>query len=297
MPRQHRRPPSRLGRFTYWSFSAVVPQDADEIAGVKAMLEAEVPDESERDRIGSFDAYQGHQACRRQFLAHRDGRACGIVGCSIDSTISETPDERNYLAVLHYARADRLWTQDADAQAVMKTLPLPRQHAIRAAAAKAWAAPQRDQGWDALLATIAKDQQLFGDIITKHATADADRDEVADAHGVAANRVRTVYQAYSPQRQYLLGRVVGAARDALQRRGITVTQFDHPIIPLQDDDGCPLDPQARDHLVMHWFAHALRNLRCLRDGNRPIPWSADCATVCLRERDKLASVQRPSPSA
>src|SRR5262249_30993763 len=61
-----------------------------------------------------------------------------------------------------------------------------------------------------------------------------------------------------------------------------------PFVPA----GILLTPEERDEMVLHWFAHRLRDLARYRHGNRPRPWADTCATECLQQRDELAGVDQ-----
>ncbi len=118
MPRQERHPPWRLGRFNYWHFSGIAPQESDEVHTFSPTWANE----------------HSHRLSKEQFSAHVAGRRCGVAGCQLDDKLIRTKDQkrRRFLALRRYVETDRLWQQDCTVQAVLKKLPASERRQIEA---------------------------------------------------------------------------------------------------------------------------------------------------------------------
>ncbi len=293
LPRQDQKPPWRLGRFNYWNFSGIAPQESDEVHTFSPTWVRE----------------HSHRLSKEQFSAHVAGRRCEVAGCRLDDKLTRIRDQqrRTLLALRRYVQTDRLWQQDRTAQAVLRKLQASERPQIEALE-RAIRRKIKQRDWFPLLKDIARDQKVFQGIITgrlssQHLTAIGRRYDLTEAV------VMKIYRPYSRQRQYLLGNITShTVRKVLATKHMSLAPLSRPIIPRKtgveddkprpmfdkrgklidyDDCGEDLHKDTRDQMVFHWFAHALRNLSRYLDGNPPLPWRESCAAGCLRARDGL----------
>ena len=152
--------------------------------------------------------------------------------------------------------------------------------------------------WETLLQTIARDQELFLRYCDRSL---ADKD-LTDATN------RRVFQHYSKQAIKLLGgggTSISPSRQSKFQLPNPVDESDNPqlftalnargriksrsIFPQVNWLDCTSNDERRDakKLTLHWFHHALRNMREYRNGRNPIPWTAECENTCRRIQKKL----------
>lgn len=311
VPRQTRKVPWRLTRFNYWNVAGIRPQDADETVTLSP----------------AWVRSHSHELCRRQFLAHLNGRSCGVVGCRMDRRLGKLDrDHRTSLALSYYIRSDRLWAQDRAAHRALRALPQTLRRDVERLDREIEG--HRSRTGPELLKEIARDQLIFETITGERLSGQLDK--VGERFKLGEAAVRGIYRNYSRQLHLLLGDIRGRARELLAQRGLP-TSLSDPVIPRKrvvatrvsrremvprllidreervvsmeqvkvvstDEElieGDNLPETERLEMALHWFAHAWRNLRRYLDGNPPRPWASNCASACRAERVRFLSQLRP----
>jgi hypothetical protein len=283
MPKHSRPLPARVGRYTYWNYEFAHPEETKGSAVPSASRGAhwtirktfrQIRDEVDTPRA------QWHRRRAATHLKH-----IGI----------ENPTPA-LLALAYYLITDRLWTQDSEAGTLLAQQLSEIQDALRTSSRGMWNR-RTPWSWDALLPAIARDQMLFQEICALGPTRAGlvgtrwrDVPPIWEKYGVSEAVAQRVYRAYHRKMSELLGhgvRVSKAVRDAFSARGIEGPRV-RPTRPMAGLQGLPPDEQTS--IILHWFAHALRNLARYRDGHAPIPWHPTaCRRRCLRvQRDLKA---------
>ncbi len=167
--------------------------------------------------------------------------------------LADIPD-RQFLALEGYVLDDKEWRCDGDAWDVYDRLSVQKQKHIRQLDKKKWGIQRVKLNWDTLLQTIAADQARFEAFLD---TPDTCR---LDDYGTE----RRIYAAYHAQANKLLWPNGGMPPKLTARREAKKT-------------------------TLHWFHHALRNMREYRNRRPPIPWSPTCTAKCASSRKKLSS--------
>jgi hypothetical protein len=197
------------------------------------------------------------------------------------------------LALAYYLTTDRLWTQDCEAWTLLAQQLPEVQVALRTWARGVWR--RRTTGsWDGLLRTIARDQALFQEISSLGPTQAGlvctqwlDVPPIWKKYGVSEAVAQRVYRAYYREMSTLLGR---GRRVSEKVRALCRTQCGIEVPRVLPTRAMPelADLPADEHVptIIHWFAHALRNLVPYRQGHTPILWHP---TAC---RQRCFQVQR-----
>lgn len=311
MPRQTRKRPWRLTRFNYWNVAGIRPQEPDE---AKTFAPSDV-------------RHEGQELCRRQFLAHLYGQACGVARCGLDGGLGQLDrDHRTHRALSYYIRSDRLWAQEQAAHRALRALPPNLRRDVERLSREIEG--RRTRSGRELLKEIARDQHIFETITRERLSGQLET--VGERFKLGEVAVRGIYRNYSPQLRLLLGDIRGRAGEFLAEKG-RPTSLTDPIIPrkrvvatrvtrretlprlLFDREGRVVSmkqvrvtrtdeelveaddfPETeRVEMALHWFAHAWRNLRRYFDGNPQLPWTANCRTSCRAARGRFLSQLRP----
>lgn len=194
-------------------------------------------------------------------------------------------------ALKYYVEDDKEWVHDPEAWKVFRQLSQSEQDQMWELYRKRWKYLSQ-WTWDTLLKAIANDQELF--------LRYCDRSLTDQESSAATNR--RVLEHYSKQAIKLLGGgtyISPARRNAY--RDILDDSDDPKTLLISGRLPCPSIIEGVDwltctsnderrqakKLTLHWFHHALRNLREYRNGHRPIPWAHDCAESCCNIREKL----------
>ena len=165
--------------------------------------------------------------------------------------LSDIPD-RQFLALEGYVFDDKEWRCDGDAWDVYKKLSAQKQKLILQLEKKKWGIQRDKLNWDTLLQTIAADQARFEAFL-----------DTPDTKNLVGTD-RRIYTAYHKQANKLL--------------------WPNGVIPS--------NLTTRRHSkkgTLHWFHHALRNMREYRYNKPSIPWSPECVATCCRIQKKLRS--------
>jgi hypothetical protein len=192
------------------------------------------------------------------------------------------------LALAYYLTTDRLWTQDGEAGTLLAQQSPEVQVALRTWAHSVW---RRRTPWDwaTLLEAIARDQALFQEIQaigpTQAGLVDTrwqDGPPIWEKYGVSKADAHRVYRTYHRKMSELLGHGVIVSKAVLaffRARGTNAPRV-RPTRAMTELAALPVDEHVPT--IMHWFAHALRNLARYRDGHAPIPWHpTECRQRCL----------------
>lgn len=311
MSRQSRKIPGKLTRFNYWNVASVVPQDADELKTFSP------------EWVRRYSLRLAHE----QFNAHLSSTPCGVAGCNLDEQIRNITlsEHRAVLALKRYVETNSVWRQDTSAQTILTSLPPIVRAEIVLLDQKTQATRKRN--WASLLRWIARDQQVFQAILEERCAGDpasiSDPRGLSEAQIVNIYRAYSAQcqRLLGKVRSHRL-------LNMLKRRGIDPTSLSRPVIPQRkavdsdtedrrlvghnergqpvyeyasspmfDCDGKLIDYDRQGELIeattqhqmlLHWFAHALRNLSRYFQGNPPLPFQDGCAGKCLKERDRLA---------
>jgi hypothetical protein len=286
MPRHDRLIPVRLGRFNYWQYTCAHPPTDPAVPSADRIAHAEMQKTFQQIR----DERDTPRAQR-----HRRHFETEINRLGIDEPTSAI------VALAFYLTTDRLSSQDSEAQTLLAQQPAEIQDALRTWARGVWR--RRTLGaWKALLKTIARDQALFAEILTLGPTCAglagtrqrsgtklaADLPPIWGKYHVSEAVAQRVYREYHAEMSALLGRgrrVSENVRAFFRSQGIEAPRVRQtPIMP--DLAGRPADEQVP--IILHWFAHALRNLARYRNGHPPRPWHATaCRTRCLQVQRQL----------
>lgn len=282
MPKKKRVLPPQITRFNYWQFEIASPRLAHLLQPTLQRL-SEFPEEKWEERPGRTAV---HRHIRQTFL----------------SMMKSDPFE----ALKTYVQDDKEWQSDATAQAVKIQLS-PQQRAwINRLDEKIW--PQRSKRperlkrtWNRLFSDIAADIALFERLCP--CPPQSGEDELSGTE-------RKVYKAYSKQAIKLLGGgtyIPPARRSQYQMSDIFDESEDAPLSNLLTPNGrlpsesifevnwLTLSRSGRrdaKRLTIHWFHHALRNLREYRNKRPPIPWGPECEQECRGIHKKLLNRSR-----
>jgi hypothetical protein len=266
MPTKKRdRPPQNLHRFNYWEFFC--PGGLKTIAPLKQHIQ-----HTFNLLLNASPAVWNKEV---RLWLHKDV-----------STIRNRP----LYALKYYVEHDKEWESDKTAQAVLKQLSSRQKAAILRHFRTTWPARSKRPArlmrtWKTLLESIAGDQESFLKYLAR----------MPDGRGVSEATKQRIYQHYSKQAIKLLGgggTYISPARrndpkllTLLNARG----RIDIPSIFPVDLLNCKSNDERREakKLTLHWFHHALHNLREYRNGRPEIPWTAECEKQCRRIQQKL----------
>jgi hypothetical protein len=272
MPRQPRPLPAQVGRFYYWHYEFSHPVATTDRPAPSAGRSSHATILKTFRQIRDDIDTQRAQWHRRRAAAHL--RDIGI----------ENPTPA-LLALAYYLLNDRLWTQNREAGSLLAQQSPEVQAALRTWARGVWRR-RTPWSWAALLCRIARDQALFQET---HALGPTQAGLVgARKYDVSEAGAQRVYYFYHREMSALLGqgrRISARVRADYRAFGIETPRVD-PTPCLPDLAGRP----AEEHvpIILHWFAHALRNLARYRDGHAPLPWHPTaCRSICLQVQRRL----------
>ena len=207
-------------------------------------------------------------------------------------------------ALKFYVESDKEWEQDPKAQQVFKQLASRQKAAILRHFRTTWPErskrPERLKGtWETLLESIARDQESF----LKYLEGSPDE-------AVSDGTKRRIYQHYSKQAIKLLGgggtfipparrsecQVYDPQDESNNRKGESALNVSGRIIgspsifPVEWLN-CKSNNERREakKLTLHWFNHALRNLREYTIGQPPVSWTSECEKKCRKIQQKLSN--------
>lgn len=201
--------------------------------------------------------------------------------------LDDVPD-RQFFALEYYVENDKEWEQDKEAWKIFKQLSADKQAQIRQLSKSKWHYHSQ-WTWKTLLQTIARDQERFKDFC-----------EASPESGALKGTDQRIYITYSKQATKLLG---GGSRIPKTRRKIFRDYKDGSSLLTSDgrlpsdsifwfrwQDLSPKDRREAKAQTLHWFNHALRNLREYHCNRPPIPWTPKCAESCRRIQKKLCAL-------
>lgn len=175
---------------------------------------------------------------------------------------------------------DPLFSSDRDAAGLLKKLASDE----RAVFTRRTRAPRfvrsGKQDLPGLVGVIARDQVIYEASLHVPRPGRLEKLTAAFARGDARS-IAEILRYYRRQHRRLLGEPLNRA-DAtfLEAQGIQLAEGRRVRRTCADNDE-----------VIHWLAHALRNVLRWRDGHPPLPWAPSCRSKCLQVRDELAGVQ------
>lgn len=265
MPREKERfLPRHIGRFNYWEFFRP--------GGISVVAPTKLLNKRQFELILTASPEDWNKE----------------VSPWLHKSLSDIPDRR-FFALEGYVLDDKGWEEDKDAQAVLKQLTPRQQVRIKKLSRETWHY-QSQWTWDTLLQTIARDQTLFAQF------CESPPRSVDDLKGTE----HRIYKTYSKQAIKLLG---GGSYIPPHRR----KRYRDPLdgSPLLDQrnrlpsktvfsihwDKCTTraERQSAKLLSLHWFHHALRNMKEYRDRRPDVMWTPDCAKTCSRIQQRLCS--------
>ena len=259
MPRQTRRLPVQITRFNYWNYGPCRPRSRDELERLC------------RHRIHDPADDEGEVLFR--FLRHLQHGPCDEPTCLLQSAdTSQWPE----LALDDFIRRERRWERYAAALRVFKELPAGVRQRLLRIDARLYGRVGR-RSWSTLLQAIAKDQRLFARMLPSGAKPGAKpgakRIMVEDERSYPS--ARKVWTAYARQALDVLGQNpegetarLGGGR---QRARLDLTG---------------LEGNKREW-ILHWFAHAFRNLVRYRGGRSSLPFEESCIIDCKHRLDRF----------
>jgi len=241
VPRKSRRLPVGITRFNFWDYEVCRPMAATALARRRRLVGDPV-----------------QVAIRERFLHHLQG-ACGEPECAVDRGLAQaTPAAWPELALADFIETSRLWERDRQAQRVFNGLPAHVRLELRKRSDRLYGRVARRR-WATLLAVIAKDQLLFARMLPCGPT------QIMKSTDSIYPSAKKTWTTYARQAIELLGLGTGRASGVGRQR---------PRLDLRT-----LTP-AQQAAVVHWFAHAFRNLVRYRDGHPSRPFVPACAATC-----------------
>jgi hypothetical protein len=305
---QDERPlPPGLNRFNYWEFAITHPGHL-----ISSQYTTVLTNHSAHDRLSQHVILEGkgravaisrtaaHQFFRSQFYLHLNASRRvweKDVAPFLDVSLAPSRDRvhdvidgdqsRIFFALKYYVEHDKQWKQDGDAREVFNQLTNNERTAINALDKKKWGRGSTltgEEQWHNLLRTIACDQEVFLAMCQRRLKS-ADRDGTQ----------RHLYQCYSNQAIKLLGGGTSVHKRYLKefkKAGHLDDRGRFPSKSIFAINWRQLSSQESQRQAkaqtLHWFNHALRNLREYRYNRHPIPWTLECAEKCRRVQEKLS---------
>jgi len=275
MPKDERFLPRRITRFNYWTFEIASPKPQHQLTPTVQRL-GDFPEVTWIDRPGHTALHRHIQHTFHLLLNAPPDIWAKEVFPVQHVKLADIPN-RQVFALEHFVEDDKEWAQDAEAMKVLRQCSPSEQDQIWQLDRKRW--KYRSQWtWDTLLETIADDQKSF----LKYCERRSDERAVSDA------MKQRIYRHYSQQAIKLLG---GGTYIPKARRNIYRDLLDgsslltpsgrlpSPSIFTVNWDACKSNDERREakKRTLHWFHHALRNLRAYRNRRAQIPWTPDRA--------------------
>jgi hypothetical protein len=296
VPKNERCLPYAIDRFNYWTYGCVRPMPSQLLQPFLQRL-ADFSDESWEGPAGNQAAQRYVERTFLLLLNATPEEWLVSILPSFKTPLSEIQD-RHFYALEFYAENEKLWRSNTTAQRILKALSPQKRSAIDSLSKKKWSERRgsswRTDAWNHLLRTIAHDIDIFQRFC-----------EAPPESGSLHGTDQRIYLSYNRQAIHLLG---GGTFIAKQRR--------HHYVDLLDESGKPaslVGPNGRLHpansifdvnwtelstrkerrnakkKTIHWFHHALRNLRLYRHRHDPVPWSLDCEKECRLTKDKTTA--------
>jgi hypothetical protein len=208
--------------------------------------------------------------------------------------LAEIPN-RQFYALKFYVEDDKEWRSNETAQEVLRQLSPQQRVAIHRLDRTRW--PERSKRparikrtWKTLMKDIAHDQDVFERFC-----------ETPPGSDQLSGTEKRIYLSYSKQAIKLLG---GGTYIPKARRNIyrdPLDDSDDPETLLPSSGRLPSKSiftvnwlnlsweERRDakKLTIHWFHHALRNLREYCYGRPDVPWASECEKKCRQVQEKL----------
>lgn len=202
---------------------------------------------------------------------------------------------RPLYALKYYVECDKEWGWDERAQEVLRQLSYRQKAAVHRHFRQTW--PERskrparlERTWKDLFSKIAQDVETFERFC-----------ETPPGSDQLSGTEKRIYLSYSKQAIKLLG---GGTYIPKTRRNIyrdLLDDSDDPETLLTSSGRLPsksiftvnwLNLSRKDRRdakkrTLHWFRHALRNLREYRYGRPDVPWSSKCENKCRQVQEKL----------
>ena len=289
----------KITRFNYWELEIAKPTPRHLLRPTVQRL-ADYPNIQWNDRSGRGALPRHIQQTFLLLLNASPAVWNEKVRPWLHKEIADIP-HRPFFALKYYVEEDKEWRSNVTAQGVLKQLSPPQQAAILRHHRTTW--PERSKRparltrtWEKLLKDIAQDQESF----LKYC------DGGQDARAMSDSTKRRIARIYSKQAIKLLG---GGTPIEEHRRKMypdcypgepsNSTLLDgkgrlpcNSVFPINWNDQATREArrEAKKH-SLHWFNHALRNLREYCNRRPPIPWSPDCAKTCRRIQQKLTTLK------
>lgn len=212
---------------------------------------------------------------------------------------------RPLYALMYLVEHDKEWGSDKTAQAVLKQLSPRHKTVVLRHFRTTW--PERSKRparvirtWENLFREIAQDIDTFERFCDVPPTADEQ-----------SGTPKRIYLSYRTQAIKLLGGGGTYIRPELRSHYQVPNIFDESddptLIPLLNARGriasqsiikginwltlARQDRREAEKRTLHWFCHALRNLREYRNRRPPIPWTAECDKRCRDIQKQLLTAR------
>ena len=198
---------------------------------------------------------------------------------------------RALYALKYYVEHDKEWSSDKTAQAVLKKLSLRQKASILRHFRTIW--PERSKRparlkrtWKELFKQIADDQVIFERLCETPPESDQ-----------LSGTEKRIYLSYSKQAIKLLGGGTyipkakrNIYRDLLDGSRLLTARGRLPsksIFRVNWHDLSRKEQREAKKQTLHWFHHALRNLREYCYGRPDVPWASECEKKCRQVQEKL----------
>jgi hypothetical protein len=272
--------PAGITRFNYWNYEFCRPtgRAADSLVPPWTPLRSVVGPKIDWPELPPISV-EGQLYLLDRFARHLQLGPCDEEGCALRGSM---PSRWPELALEDFVTFERNWRSVTGTSRIFRRLPADVQQRIREIDARRHGRIGR-RSWTTLLNKIARDQQDFAamfpvgpkailnnddDDRTDTEAADEDDNNAPEDRLGSTRKVWTVY-----------------ARGALEALGHNP---DGETSKLQggrqraklDLAGLKVSERQR---VLHWFAHAFRNLVRYRDRHPPLPFDDSCSSRCKRE--------------
>jgi len=133
-----------------------------------------------------------------------------VVGCAVDKVVAQRPLKRSLLALSDYVEADWLWTQDRDAQVVLRSLSKAEQIKIRTLQQRL--ARKKRRTWASLVEKIDRDQVVFREMLADdhlrksvNDRGNEGRAKTIDGHHLSIGQAKRIWSEYRRPTARLLG--------------------------------------------------------------------------------------------
>lgn len=292
MSKDERFLPLQITRFNYWTLEIASPKPQHQLTPTVQRL-GEFPEVTWIDRPG-HTALHRHIQQDFQLLLHAPPDIWAEQVFPVHHVKFADIPNRQVYALKYYVECDKEWEQDPEAQRVLKQLSPRQRTALRRLSSATW--PTRSKRparlkrtWIALMNDIARDQDIF----ERFCETPPESDQLSGTE-------KRIYLNYSKQAIKLLGGGTyipkarrNIYRDLLDGSTLLTSSGRLPSQSIFTIDWLKLSPTERreaKQLTLHWFHHALRNLREYRYGRPEVPWSSKCENKCRQVQEKLRAL-------